>query len=89
MIRAEYGGRRLPVLPQWAAKAAAPFFELYAKIRHIRPLFTRYSLHALSGNDKFSHEKAAKDLNFRPRDLCVTIRDTVSWLKKHPYGSRS
>lgn len=87
MIRAEYGGRKLPVLPLWAAKAAAPFFELYAKIRHIRPLFTRYSLHALSGNDKFSHEKAAKDLNFRPRDLCVTIRDTVSWLKKHPYGS--
>ncbi len=85
MIKAEYGGRKLPVLPLWVAKAAAPFFEVYAKIRHIRPLFTKCSLRTLSSNDRFSHEKAAKDLNFRPRDICLTVRDTVTWLKKHPY----
>lgn len=86
MIKAEYGGKKLPVLPMWAAKAIAPFFEFYAKLRHIRPLFTKCSLHTLSSNDHFSHEKAAKDLNFRPRNIYLTVRDTVNWLKQHPYS---
>lgn len=85
MIKAEYGGKKLLVLPMWMAKAIAPFFELHAKIRHIRPLFTKCSLHTLSSNDQFSHAKAAKELNFRPRDIYLTVRDTVNWLKKHPY----
>lgn len=86
MIKSEYGGKVLPVLPIWMAKMVAPFFELYAKLKHVRPLFTKCSLYTLSSNDKFSHEKAAKELNFKPRDIYLTIQDTVNWLKQHPYS---
>ena len=69
MIRAICGGRRLPVLPMWMAKAAAPLLQVWAKMRHERPLYTRYSLYALCSNSKFSHDKATMELGYRPRDL--------------------
>lgn len=74
-------GRRLPVLPMWMAKAAAPLFEAVSKWRKERPLYTRYSLYTLHSNDRFSHDKATHDLGYRPRDLKQTIRDTVLWLE--------
>lgn len=82
MVRKSSGCRKVPVLPMWMAKLAAPFMELDAKRRHRRPLYTRYSLHALCSNDRFSHDKATKELGYQPRDLRQTIRDTVSWLQQ-------
>lgn len=82
MVRARSGGRRLPVLPIWVAKATAPAFEWVAKLRGRRPLYTAYSLHTLSVNDRFSHDKATMELCYRPRDLRQTVADTVEWLKK-------
>ena len=81
IVKKECGGRRLPVLPIWMAKAAAPMMEWVAKIRKTRPLYTKYSLYTLGSNDRFSHDKATIDLNYRPRDLKQTIRDTVKWLR--------
>lgn len=86
MIRAICGGRRLPVLPMWMAKAAAPLLQVWAKMRHERPLYTRYSLYALCSNSKFSHDKATMELGYRPRDLFQTMKDTVAWLRR-PKGS--
>lgn len=83
MVRLLHGGRRLPVLPLWMAKAAAPLMQWIAKRRRERPLYTRYSLYTLSGNDQFSHEKATKELGYTPRDLMQTIQDTVNWLTGH------
>ena len=77
------GGRRLPVLPAWMAKAAVPFIRLYARGVHRRPLYTAYSLQALASNDRFSHDKATRELGYRPRDLRLTVRDTVRWLQSH------
>ena len=74
-------GRRLPVLPMWMARAAAPLLAWFARRRRQRPLYTRYSLYALSSNDRFSHDKATADLDYRPRDLRETIADTISWLR--------
>ena len=82
MIRSVCGGRRLPVLPMWMARAAAPLLQAWAKLRHERPLYTRYSLHALGSNSKFSHDKATMELGYHPRDLFQTIKDTVAWLKQ-------
>ncbi len=82
------GGRRLPVLPMWMAKAAAPLFEGIAKLRKERPLYTKYSLYTLSSNDKFSHDKATSELGYRPRDLYQTIADTVAWLRNGIDGSQ-
>lgn len=81
MIRSLNGGRRIPVLPAWMAKSAAPFFQLHAKRKHERPLFTRYSLYTLKSNDRFSHDKATAELGYRPRDLRQTLRDTIFWIR--------
>ena len=82
MVRTVQGGRRLPVLPLWMAKAAAPLLGAYAKLKKERPLYTKYSLYTLNSNDKFSHDKATAELNYHPRDLYETIRDTVLWIKR-------
>ena len=79
MVREYGGGRRLPTLPIWMAKAAAPLLEWIAKKRHRRPLYTSYSLYTLHSNDKFSHEKASRELGYHPRDLVQTIQDTIRW----------
>ncbi len=74
-------GKKIPVLPMWMAKAAAPLMAAVSKRRKARPLYTKYSLYTLTSNDRFSHDKATRDLGYRPRDLYQTIRDTVYWLK--------
>lgn len=80
MAKKIYGGRKLPVLPMWMARAAAPVMDWFAKIKKIRPLYTKYSLHTLAGNDQFSHDKATSELGYRPRDLYQTVADTIAWL---------
>lgn len=82
MVKDVEGGRRLPVLPMWMAKAAAPVMGLIAKRKKTRPLYTAYSLYTLHSNDRFSHDKATRELNYHPRDLYQTIRDTVLWMKR-------
>lgn len=81
MVRNASGGRKLPTLPIWLAKAAAPFLTFTARLCGRRPLYTAYSLHALSGNDRFSHDKATMELRYHPRDLRLTVADTVKWLQ--------
>lgn len=83
MVRKIHGGRRLPVLPMWMAKASVPLMQLYAKIKKERPLYTKYSLYTLKSNDRFSHDKATAELGYRPRDLRQTIKDTVNWVCQH------
>lgn len=82
MVKDVEGGRRLPVLPMWMVKAAAPVMGLIAKRKKTRPLYTAYSLYTLHSNDRFSHDKATRELNYHPRDLYQTIRDTVLWMKR-------
>ncbi len=79
MVRTDAGGRRLPVLPMWMARAAAPFMQWYAGRKKQRPLYTAYSLYTLSSNSRFSHDKATRELGYSPRDLLLTVRDTVRW----------
>mgnify|MGYP003071562082 CR=1 FL=1 len=78
------GGRKLPVLPMWMARAAAPMLEWVAKRRRERPLYTKYSLYTLASNDRFSHDKATRELGYQPRDLYQTIRDTIAWQAPGP-----
>lgn len=82
MVRKIAGGRRIPVIPSWAAHLAAPLMQLHAKRKKERPLYTSYSLYALKSNDKFSHEKAVRDLGYQPRDIYETLKDTVRWQKQ-------
>lgn len=80
MVKKIRGGRRIPTLPLWMAKAFTPLLEWYAKMKKQRPLYTRYSLYTLSSNGKFSHDKATKELGYYPRDLYKTLKDTVKWV---------
>ncbi len=77
LIRKETGGRKLVTLPIWLAKIFAPLFELYAKLNHSRPLFTRYSLYTLESNSLFSHEKATKELGYQPHDISIAIKKMI------------
>ena len=81
MVKEINGGKKIPVLPMWMAKAAAPIMQWHARRKKMRPLYTKYSLYTLNSNDKFSHDKATSELGYRPRDLCQTIADTVAWMK--------
>ena len=88
MARRVCGGRRLPVLPMGLARAAVPLLAAFARMRGRRPLYTAYSLQALASNDRFSHDKATRELGYRPRDLRLTVRDTVRWLQSHSVQPR-
>ncbi len=68
------------VLPMWLAKATAPLSEAYYAILKQPPLYTRYSLYTISTHVTFTHEKAAKELDFSPRSIRDTVSDTVAWL---------
>ncbi len=81
MVRSESRGRKLMVLPMWMAKMFAPAMQWYARRKKQRPLYTSYSLYTLRSNDRFSHDKATRELGYMPRDLRETIRDTVNWYK--------
>ena len=84
MVKKLEGGRRLPVLPMWMARAAAPLIGWVARRRKQRPLYTRYSLYTLRSNDRFSHDKATRELGYHPRDLYQTIADTIAWMLRRP-----
>lgn len=70
------------VLPMWLARVTAPLSECYYKILKQPPLYTSYSLYTLRVNGNFSHEKASSKLNYQPRPLEATLKDTVAWLKE-------
>lgn len=73
--------RKVPTLSMSMAKLFLPLMELWSKLTHKRPLYTKYSLYTLSSDDKFSHDKATKQLGYHPRDLYTTIKDTLAWLE--------
>lgn len=73
---------RKPCVPLWIAKLAAPLLQWFARVTRTRPLFTPYSLHTLGSNSRFSHDKATMELGYSPRDLRLTLEDTVLWLKE-------
>ena len=70
-------------LPIWFAKMFAPFSELHCKIFKKTPLFTSYSMDALSKNSLFTHEKADNELFYTTTPLTTTLIDTVNWFKNN------
>lgn len=80
-MRLASGGRKKICVPLWLAKMMVPVFEWVAKVTHTRPLFTKYSLSTIEGKTYFSHDKATKELGYSPRDLQITVADTIAWLQ--------
>ncbi len=67
-------------VPMWMAKMGAKIMPLYYRMTKKTPKFTDYSLETLQSNSNVSCGKAKRELGYNPRDLTVTIKDTVKWL---------
>lgn len=80
------GKKEKPCVPIFIARLAAPLFLLDAKRRRKRPLFTKYSLMTLESNTRFSHDKAATELGYYPRDISESVRDMVDYLEREKRG---
>jgi len=75
-------------VPRFVAKAGLPFMSIGNKLTGTRPLYTSYSLYTLGSNSNFSHEKAAQELGYRPRELRESLRDTIRFLEKQARGKK-
>lgn len=83
-IIAKTSGRKVSPLfiPRPLAFLAMPFLEAWDRLRGKDPLYTRYALYTLNSNSNFSHEKATRELGYRPRALEKTVRDTAEFFSK-------
>ncbi len=75
-------GKKTPSFtgPAILAKIGLPFITLYSKLKKEDPLYTSNSLEILkNSNSRISHAKATSELNYQPRPLEETLRDTFEW----------
>lgn len=64
------------------ARIGLPFLKLYCRLNNTQPLYTKDSLKILqTGHSHISHEKAKKSLEFTPRPIEETLRDTYDWYR--------
>jgi len=87
-IIGKISGERTPQLlaPVSLAKLAFPFIQLYYSLINEKPIYTHQSLELLVNSPKnISFEKAKKELNYSPRPLEKTLRDTFNWYNKNNY----
>lgn len=80
-MSAATGGKKPHCYPLWLVKRIAPMFEWFGKVTHTRPLFTRYSLHTMEANGRFSHDKATMELGYSPMDMKKSVKDTIDYLR--------
>ena len=80
-------GARLPGLtcPFWIAQAWAPVSVAYSRVVGKTPLFTGYSLSVLRAYRTVSHDRAARELDYRPRGLEESIKDACAWFEVNGY----
>lgn len=70
-------------LPYWFINSFAALAELYYKLRKESPLFTKYSIYTLRSNSNFSHDKATEELDYNPRKIEESLKDTILFLRKN------
>jgi dihydroflavonol-4-reductase len=70
------------VSPMWLARASAPFATGWARLTGRPARLTAESLHALRNHQQVSHEKAGRELGYRPRPLEDTVAATFDWFKE-------
>jgi len=70
-------------VPFWLAKTAGIFTPLYYKLANKTPRFTIYSINTLRSNSFISHEKASRELGYKPMTIKESIEDTFKWLREN------
>jgi dihydroflavonol-4-reductase len=73
------------VMPRWLAFVGAPFMAGFAQLTGKRPLYTSASIRALRSGQDVSHDKATRELGYKPRPLRQTIVDTFEWFHESGY----
>lgn len=68
-------------VPLWLLDAVTPVTDLYYRTTKRKALFTSFALHTLETDSDFDVSKTVETLDFRPRPLEDTIRDTVAFLR--------
>lgn len=68
-------------VPMSLARAAAPFAAWWARRLQRRPLLTPESLRMLRLGHPVDRAKAEHELEYRPRPIEETLRDTWAWMK--------
>lgn len=83
----EITGVRAPwfTAPMWLAYMGLPFMGALSRMKKSEPLYTKESLHALQNHRFISHDKATRELGYKPRPLQETLRDTLEWFDAHGY----
>ena len=82
-------GRKKPKIKLPKA-AILPFVPLVSKamdLAKLPPMLNSFSLSKLEENCNFSNEKAKRELNFKPRPVAETVRDSVLWHQKKLKGA--
>jgi len=67
--------------PLWLARLGAPVIQGVSRLSGKRPLYTSVSLRALRSNRNISHEKASRELGYKPRPFRETLVDTLHWFE--------
>jgi dihydroflavonol-4-reductase len=82
---AEIAGISSPglVCPLWLARLGAPVVAALGRLNGKQPLYTRVSLRALRSNRHISHERATRELGYRPRPFRETLTDTLRWFEEN------
>ena len=81
----KYTGKRLPALriPLRLARFFTIFTPFYYRLFRVKPRLTPYSLDTLLSNCQISHDKAQRELGYKPRPFTETVADTVRWFAEN------
>lgn len=68
-------------VPLWLVKMLSKISPMYYKVTGKEPLFTSYSIDVLNSNSQISCAKAGSELDYSPRPIRESIKDSVEWIK--------
>ena len=77
----EITGRRTAqcAFPMWLARAGVPFSVILSRISRKKTLYSGQSLKALRYHQNISLKKALLQLDYQPRPIHETLKDTFEW----------
>jgi len=74
------------MLPFWLARMGVPFIHMWSVLTNQEPLYTNESLDIIQeGNKNIMNNKARKELEFSPRPLSDSLKDSFTWFKENSY----
>jgi dihydroflavonol-4-reductase len=78
-------GRQTPTYaaPLWLAFFGSYFNLFFCTLMRKTANLTPGAIKTLRWSHRISHEKASRELGYRPRPFEETLRDTLDWFRDH------